>query len=124
MSDIIKHIGDASNVLGNDYILIDGCDGKEVDRARDIAIAALTVLQKIASGDDWFNIETAPRDGTWFLTANDTNEYFDVTKYSILYEGDTGSWWTTKGMIIHPYRWKHIDGEKHIKMMMERELNK
>ena len=80
--------------------------------------AALTVLQKIASGDDWLDIETAP-DGFILGIEDDGDMQVCWRKdKSFLRSGDVYDY------VFNPKKWKHIDGAKHIKMMMERELNK
>ena len=113
MSDIIKQIDDALDVLkSTDF------NSSEHIPYLETWEAALTVLQKIASGDDWFDIETAP-DG--FISGIEDDGDMQVCwrkDRCFLRSGDLYDY------AFNPKKWKHIDGEKHIKMMMERELNK
>ena len=136
MTDIIKQIEEAYNTLDNDYILIDGPDGKEVDRARDTAMAALTVLQKIASGDDWFDIESAPKnrpiwgycknyDQHYLMKWNEQTTFFKAGWYHCTMV--SGGYGSSNDTIIpfkdeQPTHWKPLDGAEHVRMLMEREF--
>lgn len=92
--------------------------------------AALTVLQDIASGDDWFDIDTAPRDGTYIYAKHNSQELQKVcwsmlrTKYGC--EGFEGFSQYKNGNLLSAIKnlthWKPIDGETHIKMLMKRIL--
>lgn len=87
------------------------------DKTVETIQAALTVLQKMASGDDWFDIKSAPRDGTEILACE--NGYVWFVRFDKLLKdfADPDSF-----VVDNLTQWKHIDGAKHINMMMEREL--
>ena len=82
------------------------------------------VVNAIANGDDWFPIETAPRDGKQVivnapqLESESTYAYFENNAWYLAYDG--------KPFGIHvtqPTHWKPLDGATLIKMLMERERN-
>lgn len=84
--------------------------------------AALTVLQKIASGDDWFEIETALKDGTTVILHRKSKIQELTHSFSGLYQDD--KWWVVEGLeFANPTHWKPLEGATHIKMLMEKELN-
>lgn len=105
---------------------------------RDIAIleAALTALQKIASGNDWFPIESARKDKPiWGYCKNFDQQYLMKwnRETSFFKEGwyhctmVAGGYGLGNDTIIpfkdeQPTHWKPLDGATHIKMLMEREI--
>ena len=124
MSDIIKHIDDALDVLkSTDF------NSSEHIPYLETWEAALAVLQKIASGDDWFDISNAPRDGgsyIFFSPANPTAINIKARYEEVIidyWKITSDGWWNELPEAKYTH-WKHIDGAKHIKMMMEKELIK
>jgi hypothetical protein len=86
--------------------------------------AALTVLQKIASGDDWFDVEECPHETDVLMKwhCQYTGFKYEAGQYSTGSRNKLGiSNQSLHGQATH---WKHIDGAKHIQMLMERELIK
>lgn len=126
--DISKHrVMDCTNIAILNEAIIDLHDAK--------AQAELNarVLQKIADGDDWFDIESAPRDmvGTGypnnrFLVLCDGVHYF--ASWAVDCQGNDAGYISVHDIYrrsdLEPTHWKHIDGAKHIEMLMEREMNK
>ena len=98
---------------------------------------AKAVLQRMASGDDLFPIESAPRDGTEVIVKDG-----DITIPSQWMKpdsfrdyGEHGGWcvaeYYTGGMLYEgvtplenqPTHWKHLDPAKHIAMLLEEKMN-
>lgn len=127
MSDIIKQIDEWQK---NDNRAPQDLGFLLWDNVEEIK-AALTVLQKIASGDDWFDISKLPEIGHLYLWI----EYNDKSGTGYEREGfvstvngdsrleinDHSSW---DSMHKTAKKFKLQNPAKHIKMMMERELNK
>jgi hypothetical protein len=104
---------------------------KHLDHEKTIK-AALSVLQKIARGDDWFEIDgecPAPRDENgeqiilgkhriWgAMDIRYKPQIFDGRKFTWM-NGDYICCWPDEAII----GWKPIDGETHIKMLLEQEM--
>jgi len=94
--------------------------------------ATLRVLQRIASGDDWFPIESAPKDGSWFLCNSEIDGIKQVhnvkgTRVLPKPEGRTeeqNTYWMPrdiKGKGFDATHWKPLDQAKHIEMLMKEE---
>ncbi len=102
------------------------------------------VLERVRSGDDWFPIESAPRDGTavllrYYKGANPDplrtiayKDFFIVQGYYEEFEYNGAKNWNSytgqliqkingkgKNIVTH---WKPLCGKTHIKMLMEREM--
>lgn len=112
--------------------------------SRAVIKATLSVLKKIADGDDWFDIESAPRDGTEIklLIPLAKNGFSNIDigacwqreerRGKVLKEGwymlapqgvqADGAWYPCHWLDDKPTHWKHIDGAKHIEMLMESEV--
>lgn len=86
---------------------------------------ALRIADRLQGGDDWFDIESAPKDGTIILT-KDNRKKLNVSYWSKIGQHEPPAWIGGHCRVNHidqPIHWKHIDGQKHIEMMMERELS-
>ena len=80
--------------------------------------AALSVLKKIASGEDWFDIEDMPLNKRILVTDGENigDGRYNGINFIVSASNDICD---ASGII----GWKHIDGAKHVEMLMERELN-
>lgn len=84
--------------------------------SKDELLKALNVLQRIAQGDDWFPIESAPH-GIWIM----------IHAYGNWHQAcwNANGWWDTyrdnRIMLQVPEYWKPLDGVKHIEMLMKQE---
>jgi len=77
--------------------------------------ATLSVLKRIASGDDWFDIESAPtkNGGNGKIILRSPNYREDQIVY-------IDNWWRGgHSAESKPFQWKHIDHAEHIKMLLE-----
>lgn len=145
MTDIIKQIDDALIEVQHEQIPCSDGDFYMYSNGKHKTItAALTVLQKIASGDDWFEIDgdyPAPRDKEVLVQFDEP--FFGKIKKEVA----SGCWHTDLDdlddlgreiglcfshpvlvaprfkKVLRATHWKHIDGAKHIQMLMEREMN-
>ena len=127
MKDTIKMIEELKDHV-NWLVQLVCSDGEMMYQTHDVAFsaielkAALTVLQKIASGDDWFPIESAPRDGTPILFTKEGGieiGWMDWCPHTRKYYPSNDD-----SDVLTPTHWKPLDGAEHIKMLMEKELNK
>ena len=93
---------------------------------------AKQILQKIADGDDWFDIESAPKDGLKILLKRESEIRIGFWgkrpkhAFGKPYEQNiemVHTWCATDFPIVYPTHWKPLDGAEHIKMLIERELN-
>ena len=82
--------------------------------------AALRVLKRIAEGDDWFPIETAPRGQVKFLALFEGGAVL-VCNYLTDYLMTPTAYSSVE---VSPTHWKHIDQAKHIEMLMKEEKRK
>lgn len=123
MTDTIKMIDDALNAVKNGHI--DNFD-PNYDHL-DVLEAALKVLQRIASGDDWFPIESAPRDGTAIL-ARCFDKGVKMNTQRIIMWAEYREKWVFPDFCVtfndRPSHWKPLDQAKHIEMLMEMEMKK
>lgn len=123
MDDVIKGIEECreslSKLLGNSLPLSDHHTNiYEAKECGDKIKAALSVLHKIASGDDWFDYEDCPKDGSFFLTPYKP-QGVAVATYAT---EEACEMVAHQCPMYHPKGWKHIDQAKHVAMMIEREM--
>ena len=126
MTDTIKQIEEAKKWL----------DGFDNDYGKNDPVtmlkAALSALQKIASGDDWFDIESAPIGediAVLVMGGHFETELYEPEEYTepIKVRCGNGVYWPVidacyyECFVNAPTHWKHIDGEKHIAMLLEAE---
>lgn len=88
------------------------------------------VLERIRSGEDWFPIESAPKDGTPIIVIKRTplKEFGQVYGFNVhwvskarWYE-EFDKWHDGCDTLALPTHWKPLDGEKHIEMLMKQEI--
>lgn len=119
MTDIIKQLKDAVRsakhpLAGEEYRKQYG-ESPLVLKQR-----ALTVLLKIADGDDWFPIDSAPRD-------KDVLTYFKG-EHNVAFYREGNGWMISDGggfttLSFTPTHWKPLSGADHIKMLLEKEMS-
>lgn len=120
MSDIIKQIDDCiTHMKSKGTVSIKGFEASDKDEA---IRAALSALQKIANGDDYFPIETCSRHKAFIKQSGDGWTWVGVCER---FDGvwgrlHFGGWEELEGTPTH---WKPLDGSTHIQMLMEKELN-
>ena len=118
MTNIIKQIEDAVKRFCNEGVY-DSRDTKTIK-------AALTVLQRIASGDDWFDIESCqPKDvelAVLYERNDSAPSHFEKTRVKLTYHPHSVLCSKDGVRYEKPTHWKHIDGHKHIQMLMEEEM--
>lgn len=136
MSDTIKkiekQIKDTMVLAERDYYqTAQSMLGLEMADARIKVSKMFSVLQKMVSGDDWFDIESAPKDGTECLLKCKMGIEIGSYRIDDGFGGDEPLWLDrsfdsfSTGYFsnpLNPTHWKHIDSAKHINMMMESEL--
>lgn len=86
----------------------------------DHILAALSVLQKITSGDDWFPICDAPNERVLILSSSygEPQVYIARKFKNDIYKG-SGRIFNGK---LAPTHWKPLCGKTHIEMLMKKEM--
>lgn len=109
MNDIINQIEEAQDNLNSVKALT-------ADTVCTITYT-IKVLKRMAAGEDWFDIESAPKDDT-AITLWPENGYWS--------EESKARWvsWSEYHqcevpLLEEPTHWKHVDQSKHIKMLIK-----
>lgn len=142
MSEVIKQIEEAEKYLRTHQWTTYG-EGvlsvyqKHHNRHTLFAAAALSVLKRIASGEDWQPIgDCDPLDTPVLLKLKSGNQtigakggcmyaYWYSLKVDLDAETEMGDGYLTDGSFDidnPPTHWKPIDGEKHVQMLMDEEM--
>lgn len=127
MNDTMKMIDDAASRIKKTYAQFDTFGtthavlySEQNESDLNIAIAALSVLQKITSGDDWFPICDAPNERVLILSSSygEPQVYIARKFKNDIYKG-SGRIFNGK---LAPTHWKPLCGKTHIEMLMKKEM--